>query len=114
MEKKLSKPNINLKSFFSKENMPLLSLICFCILAVVFIIVSHVAFSISLIVACVMVILETLLAACFNKIPLWIHGLIFIAQIVAGIIASQVPFMVLMAFVYVAAIAFLFIWEHHA
>ena len=60
-----------------------------------------------------MVVLEAALGACLNKMPLWIHGLVFIAEIVLGIMASQVVFMILMVFIYVLAIAFLFIWTNH-
>ena len=105
-------PAFNIKDFFTRENLPLIVLICFGIFAVVSIVVSAVAFHINVIIACVMVILEAALAACLNKIPLWIHGLVFIAQIVCGIMASQVPFMILMALVYVFAIAFLYVWAN--
>ena len=113
MENKIRISKFDKKSFFSKENLPLLSLIILGILAVAFIVVSHVVFDISIIVACAMVVLEALLASCLNKIPLWVHGLVFIAQIVGGIIAGQIPFMAMMDVIYVGAIAFLFIWEHH-
>ncbi len=113
MENKIRISKLDKKSFFSRENLPLFSLIILGILAVAFIIVSHVVLDISIIVACVMVVLEALLASCLNIIPLRVHGLVFIAQIVGGIIAGQIPFMVMMDVIYVGAIAFLFIWEHH-
>lgn len=108
--KKKKASSINLNQFFSRENLPLLSLIFLSIFAIVAIVVSIVAFSINPVIACVMVILEAALAATLNRIPLWIHGLVFIAQIVCGIMASQVPFMFFMAFIYVFATAFLYIW----
>ncbi len=110
---KKSLQTIDLKRFFSKENLPLLSLICLGIFALVALIVSIAVFKVNVIAACLIVIMEAGLAACLNRIPLWVHGLVFIAQIVCGIMASQVPFMVLMAFIYVFAIAFLFIWANH-
>lgn len=109
--KKKNLPAFNIKEFFSKENLPLITLIALGIFAIVAIVVSIVAFKINVVVACVMVILEAALAACLNKIPIWIHGLVIIAQIVCGIMASQVPFMILMACVYVFAIVFLYIWS---
>ena len=109
-EKKISASNI--KSFFSRDNLPMLCLIGLVIVAVAFIVISIMALSINPIVACLMVILEAGLAACLNKIQLWIHGLVFIGQIICGVIASQVVFMVLMALIYVLAIAFLFIWAN--
>lgn len=114
MEKNIRKSigSFNMKSFFSKDNLPLLSLIFLVIFAVVAIVVSCVAFKINVVIACVMVVLEAALVACLNRIPIWVHGLVFIAQIVCGILASQVPFMVFMAFIYVFAVAFLFIWTN--
>ncbi len=100
------------KNFSVKENLPLITLILFAIFAVVAILVSTLVFHIGVVVACVIVVLETALAACLNKIPLWIHGLVFIAEIVCGILASQGPFMLIMAFIYVFAIAFLYIWNN--
>ena len=96
--------------YIKKENLPLIALIWLVVFSVVAIVVSCVAFNINVVIACVMVVLEAALAACLNRIPIWIHGLVFIAQIVIGILASQVGFMVFMAFIYVFAIAFLFVW----
>ena len=111
--KKKNLPAFNIREFFSKENLPLITLIALGIFAVVAILVSILALKINVFVACVMVILEAALAACLNKIPIWIHGLVIIAQIVIGIVASQVPFMIFMACVYVFAIVFLFIWSNN-
>ena len=105
-------PSPALTKYVNKENLPLISLIWLVVFSVVAIVVSCVAFDINVVIACVMVVLEAALAACLNRIPIWIHGLVFIAQIVIGILASQVGFMVLMAFIYVFAIAFLFIWAN--
>ncbi|SHI47226.1 hypothetical protein [Pseudobutyrivibrio xylanivorans] len=105
-------PTSFLKSYINKDNLPLIALIWLVVFSVVAIIISCVSFDINVVVACVMVVLEAALAACLNRIPIWIHGLVFIAQIVIGILASQVGFMVLMAFIYVFAIAFLFIWAN--
>ena len=105
--------SFNIKEFFTKENLPLISLICLCIFAVVAIIVSAFAFNVNVVAACIIVLLEAGLAACLSKIPLWVHGLVFIAQIVCGIMASQVPFMIFMAFIYVFGVAFLFIWSNN-
>ncbi len=56
------------------------------------------------------VILEVLLAVCLNRIPIWVHGLIIIGQIVAGLGFHALVFMILMAGVYFAAILLLYFW----
>ena len=104
--------SLNLGGFFTRDNLPLITLIIFAIFAIVAIVVSTLVFHINVVIACVMVVLEAALAACLNRIPLWIHGLVFIAQIVCGVLATQIPFMVLVAFIYVFAIAFLYIWNN--
>ncbi len=109
---KKSIKSFNIKSFFSKDNLPLLSLIFLVIYTVVAIVLSCVLFKINVVVACIMVVLEAGLVACLNRIPIWVHGLVFIAQIVCGILAAQVPFMVLMAFIYAFAVTFFFIWAN--
>ncbi len=111
--KKRKAPGFDFRDLFTKENLPLVALVCLGIFAIVAIVVSIVALHISPVVACIMVILEAGLAACLNRIPLWIHGLVFIAQIVCGVMASQVVFMVLMVFIYVFSIVFLYIWSNN-
>ncbi|SDB12310.1 hypothetical protein SAMN02910298_00629 [Pseudobutyrivibrio sp. YE44] len=110
--KKITVDTKAIKAFFSKDNLPMLCLIGLAIFAVAAIIASTVAFHVSVVIACIMVVLEACLSACLNRIPIWVHGLVFIAQVVCGIMASQVPFMVLMAFIYVFAITFLYIWSN--
>lgn len=104
----------SIADLFTRESLPLLLLIVLGLFAIVSIVVSIVVLHLSPIIACVMVILEAALAACLNRIPLWIHGLVFIAEIVIGIMASQLVFMILMAFVYVISIAFLFAWSSNS
>ncbi len=110
--KKKALPSFDFRDLFSKDNLPLFCIVGLAVFAVVAIVVSAVAFDINVVIACIMVLLEAGLAACLNRIPIWIHGLVFISQIVIGIIASQVPFMIIMAFIYVFAIAFLYVWSN--
>ncbi len=100
------------KAFFSKDNMPMLFLVGLAVFTVVAVVVSIMAFHIGVVIACIMAVLEAALAACLNRIPIWVHGLVFISQIVCGIIASQVPFMLIMALIYIFAIAFLYVWSN--
>ncbi len=112
-KKPVASSKFDFRKFFSKDNLPLLSLIVLGIYALVAILVSGLVFQIGFVVVCVIVVLEAALAACLNRIPIWIHGLVFIAHIVLGITASQIPFMVMMVFIYVLSITFLYIWANH-
>jgi hypothetical protein len=52
--------------------------------------------------------LEGVLAALLNRIPLWVHGLVFVGQIVAGVVFHKLIFMILMAVAYALCVALLF------
>ncbi len=108
--KKAKMPNkFDMDFLNQKSNRAIICLLCFVIFTLIAIIVSIVTFKIPVVATCFIVVLEAVLAICFNRIPLWIHGLIFIAQIVAGILADQTFFMVLMALVYLLATCFLYL-----
>jgi len=77
---------------------------------IVALIVSIVVLDVPVVAAGTFVVLEAVLAALLNKIPVWVHGLFFIGMIVAGIAFHQVVFMVLMAFAYVVCVGLLYAW----
>lgn len=56
------------------------------------------------------VLLEACLAALLFPIPLWIHGLVFLGQIIFGIGFHKGTFMVLMAILYALAVALIYFW----
>jgi hypothetical protein len=112
VNKKKAVPAFDIRDIFSKENLPLICLVALAVFTIVSIVLSIVVFHINPIIACVMVLLSAGLAACLNRIPIWIHGLVFIAQIVIGIMASQLPFMIFMALIYVFGVAFLYVWAN--
>lgn len=80
-------------------------------IALVMILVSTFALHIPIVAVCIIVILDAVIAACLNRIPVWVHGLVVIAQIVVGIVFAKTLLMVLMSVVYVAAVALLYFWS---
>ena len=90
---------------------PIVVLGAFIVVALAMILISILALHLPIVGVCTIVILEALLAACLNRIPIWIHGLIIIAQSVAGIVFGKIVFMVLMAVLYVTAVALLYLWS---
>ena len=92
------------------KDTPAILLEGFIVVAVAMILISFLAVKIPVVAVCTIVILQALLAALLNRIPIWVHGLIVIAEITAGIICGKVVFMLLMAVVYVAAVALLYLW----
>ncbi|MBE5897331.1 MAG: hypothetical protein E7281_06165 [Lachnospiraceae bacterium] len=100
-----------LKKITNVKNKPLIQLVIFVVAMVVMIIISNLVVGIPIVPVCAIAILEAVLAALLNRIPLWIHGLVIIAQIVAGIICGKLVFMALMAVVYALAVVLLFFWS---
>ncbi len=88
--------------------LPVTWMVAYFVIGVVLVLVSVLALDIPVVAAGAIFILETLLAVCLSQIPLWIHGLVVIAQIVAGIVTSRTVFMLLMAVIYVCAVAVLY------
>ena len=92
------------------KNKPIIPLGFFLAVTVVLIVVSFAVLNIPIVAICSIAILEVLLSALLNRIPLWVQGLLVVAQIAAGFIFGRAVFMVLMAIVYVLAVAFLYLW----
>ena len=55
----------------------------------------------------IFVILEGALAVCLQKIPVWLHGAVLIAQLIAGLLFGNGIFVLLCAAYYVASILIL-------
>lgn len=107
MEKKLDND-------FISNNKPAIFLTAFVVYALVMILISYFVFRIPIVPICTLVILEALLCACLSKIPLWVHGLVIVAQIVVGVMADKAVFMLLMALVYLGSVALLYLWGREA
>ncbi len=58
----------------------------------------------------IFVLLEAGLAALLFPVALWIHGLVFLAQIIAGIGFHMLPFMILMDIIYALGVALIYFW----
>lgn len=92
------------------RNKSVIFLAAFVAVALLLILISYFVLHIPIVAVCTMVILEALLCSCLSKIPIWVHGLVAIGQIVAGVMAGKVIFMALMALVYVGSLVLLHLW----
>ena len=72
------------------------------ILAVV--LVSVLALKLPALGVCLAVLLEAGIAVCLHDVPIWFHGLVLLAEIIAGILCAVLLFMVLCAALYIAEI----------
>ena len=87
-----------------KTNEPMTALVVFAVLAVVFIILGIFVCKVNPVSVCVIVLLEALLAACLNKVPLWVHIVLVAAEFALGIIGNQILLMIFGAVIYFAAV----------
>lgn len=83
--------------------------VAYTIFALVFA-VYGLAAGISFPAAGIFVLLEVCLAALLFPVPLWIHGLIFLAQLIAGLGFHMLAFMILMDILYCLGVAVIFFW----
>lgn len=59
------------------------------------------------------VLLEAGIAVCLHDVPVWFHGLVLIAEIIAGVLCATLLFMILCAVLYIVEIIVLkFIRDH--
>ena len=53
---------------------------------------------------CVLLVLEALLAVCLHDVPVGLHGVVMLIQLIAGAVCSEVVFMLLCVIIYVTGI----------
>ena len=87
-----------------EDNRPYIILFGVIVAALIVILVSILAIRIPVVPVCIIVLLEMGLAACLHDVPIWLHGLVVIAEIVAGAFCAKVVFMIMCAALYVIGI----------
>lgn len=86
-----------------KTNQLVTSLLVFCMIMLVLILVSVLALQEFVVSVCVLMIIETMMAVLLHKVELWKHGVLFVAHIIAGIIIGRIPLVLVCVFAYIAA-----------
>ena len=87
-----------------QENQSMLILFGIIVVSLAVILVSILVLNMPVVPVCVIVLLEAGLAVCLHDVPIWLHAVVVIAQIVVGILCSMTVFMILCAVLYVAGI----------
>ena len=87
-----------------RENKSMLVLFGVIVAVLLVILVSMITLQMSVVPVCVIVVIEAALAVCLHDVPIWLHGLVIIAQIIAGVLCGATVFMVLCALIYVVGI----------
>ena len=86
-----------------KKNQRELSLGCFCVIALAVVLVAVFVFHVPAVPVCVLAILESALAAVLHRMELWVHGVLVIAEIVAGYLLDRTVLVLLCVVAYIAA-----------
>lgn len=87
-----------------RDNKSMLLLFAVIVAAIAVILVSVLVLKIPAVAVCVIVLLEIGMALCLHDVPVWLHGLVVIAQITAGVLCENTVFMVLCAVIYLFGI----------
>ncbi len=87
-----------------EENKQYLALFALIVVALLVILISILALKLPVVSICIMVLLEAGIAACLQNEPIWLHGLLVLVEIIAGILCGKTIFMILLAALYVVGI----------
>ncbi len=88
-----------------KRNILLLFLVIAAAIAVM--LVSILALRVPASVVCAIMLIEAALVLCMRNVPVWLHGLLMIGQVVAGVAVRNTMFMILCAVFYLFGILML-------
>ncbi|MBQ6844204.1 MAG: hypothetical protein IJO60_06190 [Agathobacter sp.] len=88
---------------YFKTNMMATAVLGFSVVSLILILVSMLALNEFVVSVCVLIILEAGMAAFLHKAELWKHGIMLVAQFVAGLIIGRVPLVIICIIAYVTA-----------
>ena len=81
----------------------LIALLVFCIVAVSAILINIMVMELSVVSVCLLLIIEVGIVVLLHHAELWIHGVLLLAEVIAGIVMGKVVPVLLFAAVYVMA-----------
>lgn len=76
----------------------------FVLMMIIYIAAGILACKVALVPVCFIALLEIIIARCFYNLPIWVHLLIVILEIIAGALVGQALFAILAALVYFIAV----------
>lgn len=88
-----------------KENQTLIGIIGYAILTIVGILVGILALKESVVPVCIILLAQTGIAVLLHNVELWIHGIVLLAELIAGVLVGSVLLVVVAIVLYVAALA---------
>ena len=94
------KENLNLS-----DKKMVMTIAAFAVIVAAMVLIGVCVLHVPVVAMCMLVILETALAVFRHHAELWLHGVVILAEVIAGILCSKILLVVLCAVVYVAATA---------
>lgn len=94
-----------MRTYNKKNNYKKIGIILalFVLTALAVILVSTLVLHIPVVGVCLLVVIETILAVVLHQVELWIHGILVIAEVIAGVALGKTLLIFLCLIVYVAA-----------
>lgn len=93
-----------LKRQEEEKELPLIAICSFAVITVIMILLGIMMCKLPVVMVCSIIILETAIALCLQNLPVWVHGVVLVAELIAGILCEQIVFIILAGIVYAAAI----------
>lgn len=103
---------MNSKNTFISENKDQLTLFGVIVAAMLVILVGILVWEIPVLGACILVLLEAGLAVCMQNVPIWLHAIVVIAQVIVGAVFGAPLFLLLCGVFYMLSILALNVWNH--
>ena len=89
---------------FMKENEKQFVLFGMIVAALAVSLLGILVWKFSVIPVCILIVLETGMVVCMQRVPIWMHGVVVAAQLALGAFAGAVPFLLTCAVFYVIGI----------
>lgn len=86
------------------KNEKIVALAVFCLVSLIMIILSVCVLKVSIVAACLLVIIEAGIATLLHNAEIWIHGVFVIAEIIAGALLNNILLVVFCIVVYAATL----------
>ena len=96
---------------FVKEKKTIVAIVVFALVLAFMMGFGYAALQVSLVALSVLGMVEAGIAVMLHKVELWIHIVMILAQIIAGVIAGRVAVTLLCVLVYIGATAALWVFD---
>lgn len=103
--KRAEMASVNAFAIWSPKKKGIAVLILFIIAALIYALVGILNCQINPAIVCMVLIIQVGIGVLLDQNPVWLHGLVAIADVIVGVFIGQVVFMVFAMLIYVTAIA---------